>query len=68
MTQQLSMVKGDEKFIFYYELGQEQKLSDHLINMARNDETSFDWFDAAVMSYQLGRRIRENGKHISKWK
>jgi hypothetical protein len=53
------MVKGEDRFIFNYELGQEQELSDHFLDMASNRENSFDWYDAAVMSYQLGRRIRE---------
>ena len=54
---QLSLVKGDERFIFRYRTGQEAEIIDAFASMASDGGTSFDWFDAAVLSYQMGRRL-----------
>lgn len=56
-TRQLSLVKGDERFIFRYQSGQEAEIIDSFASMASNPESKFDWFDAAVLSYQMGRRL-----------
>ena len=50
---QLVLNKGVEKFIFRYDSGSEDKLLDALIEQAKDKRTSFDWFDAAVMSFKL---------------
>ncbi len=53
MKQQLILHKGAEKFIFRYENGSEDELLDALIDQAKDNRTSFDWFDAAVLSFKL---------------
>jgi len=50
---QLVLNKGTEKFIFRYKNGQENELLDALIKQAEDNRTSFDWFDAAVLSFKL---------------
>ena len=50
---QLVLNKGVEKFIFRYDSGSEDKLLDALIEQAKDKRTSFDWFDAAVLSFKL---------------
>ena len=50
---QLVLNKGAERFIFRYENGCEDELLDALIDQAKDDRTSFDWFDAAVLSFKL---------------
>ncbi|UCE59061.1 MAG: hypothetical protein JSU63_16650 [Phycisphaerales bacterium] len=57
MIRQLSLVKGEERFIFRYQSGQEAKVIDAFASMASDRESQFDWFDAAVLSYQMGRRL-----------
>jgi len=57
VIRQLSLVKGDERFVFRYKAGQETEVIDSLAGMAGNSESAFDWFDAAVLSYQMGRRL-----------
>lgn len=57
VIRQLSLVKGDERFVFRYKAGQEPEVIDSFAGMAANDQSSFDWFDAAVLSYQMGRRL-----------
>lgn len=51
------MNKGEEKFIFRYESGCEDKLLDALIEQAKDRRTSFDWFDAAVLSFKLTQSL-----------
>lgn len=53
MKRQLILNKGVEKFIFRYENGSEDELLDALIDQAKDNRTSFDWFDAAVLSFKL---------------
>ncbi len=54
---QLSLVKGEERFVFRYEQGHEPRVVDAFAELAADRASSFDWFDAAVLSYQMGRRL-----------
>ena len=54
---QLVLNKGVEKFIFRYETGSEDKLLDALIQQAKDKRTTFDWFDAAVLSFKLTQSL-----------
>ena len=53
----LSLVKGEERFVFRYQPGQEAEVIDTFASLASRQESEFDWFDAAVLSYQMGRRL-----------
>lgn len=57
IKRQLVLNKGNEKFIFRYDTGSEDKLLDALIDQAKNEKTSFDWFDAAVLSFKLTQAL-----------
>jgi hypothetical protein len=54
---QLLLNKGDEKFIFRFGLGDEDHLLDALVAQAEDSRTSFDWFDAAVLSFKLTKSL-----------
>lgn len=54
---QLVLNKGSEKFIFRYDNGNEGQLLDALVAAATNSQTSFDWFDAAVLSFKLTQSL-----------
>jgi hypothetical protein len=54
---QLVLNKGTEKFLFRYEAGCEDELLDALIAQAKDGCTSFDWFDAAVLSFKLTQSL-----------
>ncbi|MHC4075158.1 MAG: hypothetical protein ACYSRR_00590 [Planctomycetota bacterium] len=54
---QLILNKGNEKFIFRYEVGRENELLDALIDHAKNSRADFDWFDAAVLSFKLTQSL-----------
>lgn len=53
----LSLVKGQHRFCFQYEIGQEPGVLDALVEMVHRRELPFDWFDAAVLSHQLGQHL-----------
>jgi hypothetical protein len=53
----LSLIKGHDTFCFRYEVGNEVQVLDSLIEMVNRHDLAFDWFDAAVLSHQLGRHL-----------
>ena len=57
VIRQLSLVKGEERFVFRYQAGKEAEVIDAFASMASDQRSVFDWFDAAVLSYQMGRRL-----------
>jgi len=58
----LSLVKGRDHFCFRYEIGQESKVLDALLDMVNRRDMAFDWFDAAVLSHQLGQHLAKELK------
>ena len=58
----LSLLKGNEHFCFRYEVGQEAKVLDALIDAVNKRDLAFDWFDAAVLSHQLGQHLAKELK------
>ena len=61
-TKTLSLVKGTQHFCFKYDVGEEAKVLDALIDMVNRRELPFDWFDAAVISHQLGQHLAKELK------
>ncbi len=61
-TKTLSLMKGGQHFCFRYEVGQESKVLESLIEMVNRRELTFDWFDAAVLSHQLGQHLAKELK------
>ncbi len=58
----LSLVKGKDTFCFRYETGQEARVLDALVDMVNRQDVGFDWFDAAVLSHQLGQHLAKELK------
>ena len=58
----LSLAKGEQRFVFWYHQGREAELMAALLQMADNDETEFDWFDAAVLSFRMGRQTEAKAR------
>jgi hypothetical protein len=54
---QLVLKKGCEKYIFRYQSGSEDTLLDALVCQAKDSRTTFDWFDAAVLSFKLTQSL-----------
>jgi hypothetical protein len=63
-TQQLVLVKKTQKWVFRYRRGQENSLLRQLADHARDPQCDFDWFDAAVLSHQLGDRLGQRLKTL----
>jgi hypothetical protein len=53
----LSLVKGRHHFCLRYDIGDETRVLDALVEMVNQRELGFDWFDAAVLSHQLGQHL-----------
>ncbi len=53
----LTMVKGRHRYVFQYAEGSEAELLGALVSLANEPESGFDWFDAAVLSYQMGQQL-----------
>ena len=58
-VKELSLVKGAERFMFRYESGSEEDVLDAFVATANNRQNNFDWFDAAVLSFQLSKHLVE---------
>ncbi len=56
----LNLVKGQHRFLFRYVAGREPELLADFVRLASDPDSEFDWFDAAVMSYQLGQQLEQN--------
>ncbi|MEX2213922.1 MAG: hypothetical protein WD768_07330 [Phycisphaeraceae bacterium] len=56
---QLVLVKNGHRYVFRYAIGEETKVLAGLVEMARDPHSELDWFDAAVLSHQLGQRMSE---------
>ena len=57
VKKQLVLNKGSEKYIFRYQGGSEDLLLNTLIEQVNDERTSFDWFDAAVLSFKLTQSL-----------
>ena len=58
----ISLIKGKEQFFFKYQTGEESVVLDALVDMVNRRELPFDWFDAAVLSHQLGQHLAKELK------
>ncbi len=56
-VKQLSLDKGGHRYVFRYRPGGEADVIGAFASLASDGSTEFDWFDAAVLSYQMGRRL-----------
>lgn len=57
---QLTLVKQGRRYIFRYSVGEEANFLKGLEAMARSPESDITWFDAAVLSHQMGQRLRQD--------
>ena len=56
---QLLLLNRGHKYVFRFNVGDESKVLDGLLEMARDPESSLDWFDAAVLTHQMGQQLSE---------
>lgn len=60
----LTLVKRQHRWTFRYRPGEERRVVQSLADAARNPEVDFDWFDAAVLSHQMGHRLDARLKRL----
>ncbi len=63
-VRELVLVKQGQRYVFRCAPGQEPQLLDQLIEMARDDGSDIEWFDAAMLSHQLGARMVDQLQQI----
>lgn len=63
---QLVLVKNGQRYVFRYALGDETGLLESLIEMARDPKSDLTWFDAAMLSHQMGKRFGQQLEQIVK--
>lgn len=56
-VRELVLEKRGERFAFICRMGEEEALLEQLIHMVRDPDCPLDWFDAAVLSRQMGCRL-----------
>lgn len=64
-AKQLTLVKGDQRWVFRYTPGEEASLMTMLAEAAGDTSSSFDWFDAAVLSHQMGEVMQQRLEEIA---
>lgn len=52
----VQVVKGRHRFAFVYPEGCESQVLAALVDLACDPGSEFDWLDAALLSFQLGRQ------------
>ena len=61
---QLVLVKRGQRFVFRYERGAETEVLTQMLELARDPDSNFDTFDAAVLSHQLGQQMSQALKRL----
>ena len=54
----ISLVKGNERWQFHWEPGDESLLINRIAEMARDPNVPFDWFDAAVICKHIAQPFK----------
>ena len=67
-VRQLTLVKKGQYFLFRYQSGDEAALIQTLIERAEDPKSPLDWFDAAVLSHQMGHRMANEMQALLKTK
>jgi hypothetical protein len=57
MERCLTIVKGQHRYVFRYVEGRESDVLASFVAQASDPNSEFDWFDAAVLSYQMGQQL-----------
>ena len=57
-SRNLVLIKGAQRFEIRYEVGDEQRVTDAIVNMANSGQ--IDWFEAALMSIQLTQQMKRD--------
>ena len=56
---QLMLVKQGQRYLFRYRNGEEVQVLEGLAEMARDPQSGLDWFDAAILTHQMGKEFTQ---------
>ena len=65
---QLTLIKKGHYYLFRYQPGDETAVIQSLIQKAEDPKSPLDWFDAAVLSHQMGHRMAAEMQQLLKSK
>jgi len=65
-SRQLTLIKKGHYHLFRYQPGEEAALIQTLIEKADDPKSPIDWFDAAVLSHQMGHRMAAEMQELLK--
>ncbi len=54
----VTLVKGVHRWAFSCDPGDEPELLRRVSELARGEDVPFDWFDAALVTHQLSKRLK----------
>lgn len=60
------LVNDRHRWLFRYSAGEEARLLDDLAAMADDPQSELTWFDAAVLSHEMGQRLGQQLEQILK--
>lgn len=60
----VTLVKGVHRWTFSCDAGDEQELLRRVSELASRQDAPFDWFDAALVTHQLNRRLMPGLRRI----
>lgn len=63
---ELILLKDDQRFVFRCAPGEESRLMDRLAEMVQDPSSGIEWFDAAVLTRQLGERMSHRLKPLKR--
>lgn len=64
LREPVTLVKGSHKWMFSCDAGDEASLLKRLSELASDRNAPFDWFDAALVSHQLSKRLKPGLQRI----
>jgi len=50
---EITINRGNEKYVFRYNMGQEEEILNAIADQAKNESLSLDWYDAAILSHAI---------------
>lgn len=62
---ELVFEKEGHRYVFRYEAGEEQVMLDTIERMVAKPDSPLSWYDAAMLSGQLGRNMQNQLKQIT---
>jgi hypothetical protein len=63
----IRLIRGPHRFEVRYEPGCESRVLDQLVRWVNSPSLPFDWFDAAILSQQVGQElVKDLGAYLPK--